>query len=75
MSKQQKDNPSSAGSDAAAGAGMGGDGAQGLRRQDRDDTGGPRGDALGGAVGAAAGDDPGKGSVPAPDNKGGASAA
>lgn len=74
MSNQQKDNQASGGSDvagkaggtdAAAGAGMGGDGGQGLRRKEKDDTGGPRGDELSNAVGAAAGD----------SNKGGASSA
>jgi hypothetical protein len=64
MSNQQKDNPSPGGSgvagkaggtDAAAGASMGGDGGQGLRRKEKDDTGGPRGDELSNAVDAAAG--------------------
>lgn len=84
MSKQQKDNPSS----GSTGAGSmprsdttshGGEGqGQGLRRQERDDTGGPRGDALGGAVDAAAGgtsNGTGNGTSAPPDNKGGASAA
>jgi hypothetical protein len=43
-----------AGTDAAAGASMGGDGGQGLRQKGKDDTGGPRGDQLSNAVGAAA---------------------
>jgi hypothetical protein len=73
MSNQQKDKQASGGSgvagkaggtDAAAGAGMGGDGGQGLRRKEKDDTGGPRGDELSNAVGAAAGGDPGNGSIP-----------
>ena len=42
------------GTDAAAGASMGGDGGQGLRQKGKDDTGGPRGDQLSNAVGAAA---------------------
>jgi len=63
MSNQQKDSQAPGGSDvagkaggtdAAAGAGTGGDGGQGLRRKEKDDTGGPRGDELSNAVGAAA---------------------
>lgn len=72
MSNQQKHNPSpggavpvqgqsgKAGSDVAGKAG-----GQGLRRKEKDDTGGPRGDELSNAVGVAAGD----------ANKGGASSA
>lgn len=51
------------GTDAAAGAGMGGDGGQGLRQKGRDDTGGPRGDQLSNAVGAAAAGGTGLGEV------------
>lgn len=67
MSNQQKDKQSS----SATGAG-----GEGLRKQDKDDTGGPRGDALSGAVGAAAaGGDSGKDSILPPAGKGGASKA
>lgn len=66
MSNQQKDKHSSSGTGA---------GGEGLRKQDKDDTGGPRGDALSGAVGAAAAGDPGKDSIPPPAGKGGASKA
>jgi hypothetical protein len=75
-----------AGTDAAAGASMGGDGGQGLRQKGKDDTGGPRGDQLSNAVdtrtGTSSGEgasltggDPSNGSIPPPTNKGGASAA
>jgi hypothetical protein len=66
MSNQQKDNPSPGGTAPVHGQpGKAGDGGQGLRRKEKDDTGGPRGDELSNAVGAAAGD----------ANKGGASTA
>jgi hypothetical protein len=63
MSNQQKDTQSS---------GSTGDGGQGLRRKEKDDTGGPRGDELSNAVGAAAGG-ASKDSVPPSPDKGGAS--
>lgn len=70
MSQQQKDTASSGGTGA---------GSQGLRKQDRDDTGGPRGDALSNAVDAAlTGVEGGKGSTgstPPPAGKDGASKA
>ena len=56
------------GTDAAAGASMGGDGGQGLRQKGQDDTGGPRGDQLSNAVGAAAAGGTGLGEAASADD-------
>lgn len=58
MSNQQKDNQASGGSGAG----------QGLRRKEKDDTGGPRGDELSNAVGAAAAGGTGRGEANSADD-------